>query len=416
MPKRIQEDHAEFKDVYAGRIRKEAQKFIKNGSIFRTRGNGKRIRMTVPRIDIPHLVHGRGKTGIGRGPGKPGDVIDKIPKRGKGKGNKAGEDHQDGVYIDLDVQDILKVLQEELELPDLKPKESNTFDEIRIKYNDISKTGPRSLLHRRKTMRQALKRAAADGSILNTRQIPGFKVPTPAISPINDDLRYRQWNEVKYPSSNAVIFFARDGSASMDSEKCEIVSDMCYWIDLWIRSFYQRTERCYFWHDTIAEEVDENKFYRYRYGGGTKCSSVLDLMAAQFENRFKPEMYNLYVFYFTDGENYDSDNERFCKVIQEKFNVVNMFGLTQVLAWEEGGYYQNLRQYVDENLTDKVKNVRTTSILRFPEGVNGASSGGYFGGGPQLSDESRGEQTKKAIAELLGKQQKKAKRVASSAQ
>ena len=80
------------------------------------------------------------------------------------------------------------------------------------------------------------------------------------ITPINSDFRYRQYTEVRKPASNAVVFFARDSSASMNDYKCDIVSDMSWWIDVWIRSFYKRTERIYVCHDTEAFEVDENKF------------------------------------------------------------------------------------------------------------------------------------------------------------
>ena len=48
----------------------------------------------------------------------------------------------------------------------------------------------------------------------------------------------KQYNIIKKPSSNAVIFFARDWSGSMDQYKCDIVSDMSWWIDIWIKRFY----------------------------------------------------------------------------------------------------------------------------------------------------------------------------------
>ena len=123
-------------------------------------------------------------------------------------------------------------------------------------------------------MLQALKRMAAGGELDKLHYIPGFSDPVRLITPINSDRRYKQYTEIKVPASNAVIFFARDGSASMDQYKCDIVSDMSWWIDAWIRHFYERVERCYIWHDTVAQEVDEETFYRYRYGGGTKCSRI----------------------------------------------------------------------------------------------------------------------------------------------
>jgi hypothetical protein len=47
VPRRINEDHQAFRDVYAGKIRKELKKFINNGTIFRTRGGGKKINITI---------------------------------------------------------------------------------------------------------------------------------------------------------------------------------------------------------------------------------------------------------------------------------------------------------------------------------------------------------------------------------
>ena len=277
MVKRIHEDHKDFHDVYSGRKRKELKKFIKNGSIFRTRGKDGKIVFTIPKIDIPHIVYGdNNQGGIGRGPGESGDTIGKDPQQGQG--NKAGQESGEGIDIAVDLEDVLKVMKEELQLPDMKPKPNNTYEEVVKKYNNIALTGPESLRHNARTLKQSLKRQCADGSIEKLHQIPGFAHPIKLISPINSDKRYRQFNEVKVPSSNAVVIFARDGSASMDQYKCDIVSDISWWIDIWLRNFYKKVERVYAWHDTIAKEVDEQKFYKYRYGGGTTCSSVLRLV------------------------------------------------------------------------------------------------------------------------------------------
>lgn len=390
MPRRIDEDHKEFHDVYGGRKRKELKKYIKNGSIFRSRGKDGKIILTIPKIDIPHIVYGdNGSGGIGRGEGEKGKVIGKDKDKGDGKGNKAGQDEGEGIDIAVDLEEILKFMQEELQLPDMKPKPSDTYDEIIKKYNNISLVGPESLRHNSRTLKQALKRQCADGTINKLHQIPGFANPIKLITPINSDKRYRQFNEIKLPSSNAVIFFARDGSASMDQQKCDIVSDMSWWIDVWIRKFYKRVEHVYVWHDTQAKEVDEKKFYKYRYGGGTTCSSALKLISKMFENRFNPIKWNIYLFYFTDGENWDGDNDLFIKTLKEEFNpaIVNMVGVTQILAYN---YDNSLKQAIDSNTFD---NVKTTQI-----GVPAHSSSLV-----QLSEEDRNSQIKNAIVELLGK-------------
>lgn len=391
MGRRIDEDHKDFHDVYGGRKRKELKKYIKNGSIFRNRGKNGKIVLTIPKIDIPHIVYGdNGNDGIGRGEGENGKVIGKDKDQGDGKG-KASQDEGEGIDIAVDLEEILKFMQEELQLPDMKPKPSDTYEEIIKKYNNISLVGPESLRHNARTLRQALKRQCSDGSINKLHQIPGFANPIKLITPINSDKRYRQFNEIKLPSSNAVVFFARDGSASMDQYKCDIVSDMCWWIDVWIRQFYKKVERVYVWHDTVAKEVDEKKFYKYRYGGGTTCSSALKLISKTFENRFNPQKWNIYLFYFTDGENWDGDNENFVNILKQDFNskIVNMVGITQILAWN---YEGSLKQSVDNS---SFSNLKTTQIS-FP-----AHHPSAFG---QLSEEDRNAQIRTSIIDLLGKE------------
>jgi uncharacterized sporulation protein YeaH/YhbH (DUF444 family) len=394
MPRRIHEDHKDFHDVYSGRKRKELKKYIKNGNIFRNRGKNGKVILTIPKIDIPHIVFGdNGGGGIGRGEGENGKVIGKDKDQGDGKGNKAGQDEGEGIDIAVDLEEILQFLQEELQLPDMKSKPNDTYEEIIKKYNNISLVGPESLRHNARTLKQALKRQCSDGSINKLHEIPGFAHPVKLITPINSDKRYRQFNEIKIPSSNAVIFFARDGSASMDQYKCDIVSDMSWWIDVWIRRFYKKVERVYVWHDTVAKEVDENKFYKYRYGGGTTCSSALKLIQKMFENRYNPLKWNIYLFYFTDGENWDGDNQQFIKILQEEFNskIVNMVGITQVLAWN---YEGSLKQAIDKS---SFSNLKTTQVSYPVHTMPNA----------QLSDEDRNTQIKSAIIDLLGKDSKK---------
>lgn len=387
MPRRIEEDHKEFKDVYSGRIRKELGRFIKDGQIFKKRGKNGKIVITIPKIDIPHIVYGNTDGGIGRGPGKKGDVIGKVPDQDGEGGDEAGEEHKDGITIAIDMEEIFQFLKDDLCLPDLKPKANQTFEEIKIKYNNISMQGPESLRHNRRTMLQALKRMCATGEINQLHQIPGFADPVRLIVPINADKRYRQFKEIRVPSSNAVIFFARDGSGSMDEYKCDIASDMAFWIDAWIRRFYNKVERCYVWHDTEATLVDEQKFYNYRYGGGTVCSSALKLINQQLKHRYPPEKWNVYVIYFTDGENTHGDNEVFNSVLQNDFTpeIVNMAGVVQITPYlpaftdEDGLLIGDLQKHKHAD------NIRFASIADI------------------RSEEERGQRIKEAVKKILGK-------------
>lgn len=402
MARRITEDHKDFRDVYSGRIRKALKKFIKTGRIFRLRGDGKKVNITIPKVEMPHIGHTRGNTGVGRGMGKIGDVIDRDPPEGggngKGQGNSGGGgEHAEGVTITLDMDDVFAFMRNELALPDLKPKPSQVYEEVKIRYDSISLNGPESLRHNRRTMLQAMKRMAAGGEIDKLHKIPGFSVPVKLITPINTDRRYRQYHEIRIPSNNAVIFFARDGSGSMDDYKCDIVSDMAWWIDAWIRRFYKRVERVYVWHDTEAEEVDEKKFYNYRYGGGTMCSSAMKMINAQLVNRYPPSKWNVYVIYFTDGENWNGDNEIFNETIAKEFppEKVNFVGVAQIMCWMGE---QSLKAELDEFVKEKnIKNVRTTEI-----GNSATADDGSMAMMGQLSEDERDAQIKRAIMELLG--------------
>ncbi len=152
------------------------------------------------------------------------------------------------------------------------------------------------------------------------------------------------------------------------------------------------------WHDSQAMEVDEEKFYKYRYGGGTTCSSALKLIGKQFDNRFPPEKWNIYVFYFSDGENWNDDNEIFISSIQKELKPCNLVGVTQILAWN---YQGSIKESVDNAIKEGRLDgdfVRTVSIG--PEQKPEVPTSGWLS--PQLSDDDRNAQIMSGIKHLLG--------------
>ncbi len=400
MPKRIGRDHGEFRDVVSGKIREQLKHRLKTGSIFKNRGRDGKISITIPRLDLPQFRYGKAKQGVGRGDGKIGDVIGKDDK-GKGKGDKAGQGSAEGIEVQVDMEHVLKMLEEELQLPRLLPKPSETFEEVKKRYNSLSRIGPNALIHKRKTLRNTLKRQMAQGE-MGKVQLPGFTDPVSLLKPINEDIRYRQYTEYKIPASNAIIFFARDGSGSMDQYKCDVVSDMAWWIDLWIRYHYKRTERVYIWHDSEAYEVGEDKFYKYRYGGGTTCSSAIKLISKLLEHRYPPSKYNIYVFYFTDGENWQSDNDVFVDCLNNELgpDKVNFVGSTQIMCW---GYDWSLNNHLEQSIRNGKldPNFLRTAYVGGNRGTKSENFG--FGYGYEMPADERDEQIKQAIKALLGR-------------
>jgi uncharacterized protein len=393
IPRRITEDHGHFRDVISGRSRKELKRLFKTGQITRQRGKNGRMIINIPQIDIPHIQHGDNKAGIGRGPGKKGDVIKKDDP--DGKGGEAGKEHGEGISISIDMDAVLQFMQDELKLPDMRPKPTATYEDVKIVYNDISKNGPDSLRHTRRTLLETMKRMAMMGTLDDKRILPGNQTPVRLITPINSDRRYRQYREIKIPASNAVIFFARDCSGSMDDYRCDIVNDMSWWLNEWIRKFYAKVDRCYLIHDTECEEVNEKKFYEYRYGGGTKISCVFETIAAMLVNRYPPQKYNVYVFYFSDGDNQIEDNKVLEKIINEKFKQhdLNMIGVTQIIPYR---YESSLHSYLQEAINEGRFN---SDFLRIVEIGKDDEEGVYFD--TSMPEEDRNSQIMDGIRKLL---------------
>lgn len=399
MPRRISEDHKHFRDVVSGRTRKELGRLVQTGGFIKNRPDGKKFRVNITGIDSPKFVYGKNpRQGISRGKGKEGDVVGYDPGNKGQNGNRPGDQHVDGITVGVELDEFLKFMQHELQLPDMKPKPNQTYEEVKIRYNDISRMGPESLRHTRRTMLEATKRLAATGELQKLHNLPGTTVPMPLITPINSDKRYRQYQEEKIPCSNAVIFFIRDCSGSMNKFRCDIVSDMSWWIDLWIKQYYERMERCYIIHDTEADEVSKEKFYGYTGGGGTRCSSGFQLASDIIENRYPPEKYNIYIFYFSDGDNGgDHDNNKIVKLLQSNLGpeAVNMVGFTEICPYGWGGY--TLKEYIDNNLKQE-EHIRTAKIA--PENDNGRP----YWDNDIMADEERNQKIVDAIKAIIGKE------------
>jgi uncharacterized sporulation protein YeaH/YhbH (DUF444 family) len=391
MSKRVQEDRKYFRDVVAGRTRKKLGRLVESGKFVRARPKGGKLITYIKGIKQPFFAHGDNGEGVGRGPGKEGDQVGYDPDEGDGTGNEAGEGEGDGIAVAVDMEEVYKIM-EELKLPNMKPKPSEVFEEVKKRYNDISKVGPESLRHTRRTMMEAIKRLAAIGELDKLHKVPGCSVPVKMITPINSDRRYRQYKEIRIPTSNAVIFFARDCSGSMSEHHCDVVSDMSWWIDCWIRRFYKRLDRVYFVHDARALEVNEEEFYTIRNMGGTKCSSAFEAVAEQIENRYPPSKFNIYLFYFTDGDNWGEDHASLMRIMEEKLGpeVVNMIGFTQVYS-----YGEDLKGIIDNN----VKSGQLGNHIRTFEIGKGANAG--WGVPPSITEEERDKQIVDGIRYLL---------------
>ncbi len=315
---RIEADLGRFRQIVRGRVREELKKHLGRYEML-GRQAGRTVSIPVPHLELPRFAHDTGGRLVGQGEGQPGE--------GSGAGEHPGEHILEAEFT---IEELAQMLGEALELPRIRPKGQEELLSPSRRYSGIAPVGPESLRHFKRSYRQALRRMLASGV---------YDPQRPRVELVRADRRYRSWRPVLRPRANAVIFYLMDVSGSMGNEQKEIVRSESFWIDAWIRSHYQGVRNIYIVHDAAAKEVDRDTFFRLRESGGTVISSAYELAARILEERFPPQDWNLYVFHFSDGENYSrQDTMRCVKLLQDRLlPALNLFGYGQVESYGTSG-------------------------------------------------------------------------------
>ncbi|MBD3161461.1 MAG: DUF444 family protein [Candidatus Eisenbacteria bacterium] len=318
---RIDRDHNRFKEIVKGRIKRDFRKYITREELVGRRGD-RLVSIPVPQIELPRFRHGKNQAqGVGQGSGKEGDPADGA--QGEGVGTAGDQPGRHMLEVEISYDELAQILGEELELPDIRPKGSKHTHQTKDRYTGIRATGPESLRHVKRTYKKALKRQIASGT---------YDPDNPIIIPIKEDKLYRSWKPSREPRANAAVFYLMDVSGSMGDEQKEIVRIESFWIDTWLRYQYRDVEFRYIVHDAVAHEVDRQTFFHLKESGGTKISSAYDLLGKILGEEYPAVDWNLYVFQFSDGDNWGSgDTERCLELLDEEFlPVVNLFAYGQV--------------------------------------------------------------------------------------
>ncbi len=339
MPNRIEKDHARFRNIIRGRIKRNLKKYISQGELIGKQGK-ELVSIPVPHIDIPKFRHDpRKKGGVGQGEGDVGTPIGRGDDPGSGGAGDGEGRHI--LEVDVPLAELAEMLGEELELPNIEPKGKKQVVSEKDKYTGISKTGPESLRHFKRTYKQALKRQIIAGT---------YKPDNPIIVPIREDRRYRTWKTKVEPEANAVIIYMMDVSGSMGDEQKEIVRIESFWLDTWLRGQYENIDIRYIIHDAIAREVDQNTFYHTRESGGTVISSAYRLASVILENDYPVEDWNIYLFHFSDGDNWGETDTNECVDLLRNHLIPasNLFCYGQVESpYGSGQFIRDLREHFE---------------------------------------------------------------------
>lgn len=285
----IDRDLGRFKDIVKGRVRKDLRKYMSSSEMFGKQGK-ELVSIPIHQVGIPRLRYGDNKQGVGQGEGAEGDGLGE-----PGEGQKAGERPGEHLLeVEFTVDELAQIMGEELELPRIEPRGAQESQSERSRYKSITRQGPESLRHGRRTYKEALKRSIASSQ---------FDPKRPVIIPIKDDRRYRHFVVEKEPRSAAVVIYMMDVSGSMGREQKEIVRSEVFWIDTWLRHHYQGFEARFIIHDAAAREVDRDTFFRTRESGGTLISTAYKLCWQIIDNEYPVSDWNIYPFHFSDGDN-----------------------------------------------------------------------------------------------------------------
>jgi len=353
MSLKIQTDYNRFKTIIRGKIKQDLKKFMSNGEMIGKKGK-EFISIPLPRITLPHFEHDyEKKGGVGQGEGDKGQPMSGQAGQGQSGQGAAGEQPGEHILeVDISLEELASILGEELELPRIQPKgQKENIKTKRDKYTGIRTTGPDSLRHFRRTYKHALKRQIVTGT---------YNPSDPMVVPIRDDFRYRSWKTTVEPTSCAVIIYIMDVSGSMGTEQKEIVRTESFWIDTWLKSQYKDIQTRYIIHDAQAKEVDQETFYHTRESGGTIISSAYKLCQKIIQDEYPSSEWNTYVFHFSDGDNWSSEDTNRCiEMLKKDFlPSVNLFCYGQVESqYGSGQFIKDLHEQVkdSENLiTSKI--------------------------------------------------------------
>jgi uncharacterized protein len=309
---------------------------IRIGRLIRPGRGGKERFVIVPTTVEEKFIHDRIKTpqeeessSGGSGEGNEGEVIGEQPVRpegeegGEGAGAGGGESHE----LEATAYDLGKILTEKFQLPNLKDKGKKSAL-VRYSYDLTDRhRGFGQLLDKKATLRKLLETNIALGNIPDLGDIDTSRF---LIAP--SDKVYRILSRELDYESQAMVFFVRDYSGSMDGKPTELVASQHVLIYSWLLYQYaMQVETRFILHDNEAKEApDFYTYYNSKVAGGTKVAAAYRLVNEIVEKEHLAKDYNIYVFHGTDGDDWDTEGKEAVPELRTILSYASRVGVTVV--------------------------------------------------------------------------------------
>ncbi len=293
----------------------------------------KKIKIPVRGIKEYQFIHGTGNgtKGVGSAQGQDiqkGQVVRKPSQKGQGggspgkPGDNKGEDYYD---VEISLDELAKYLFDDLNLPDLNKKQSDTVMAEKTKRKGYRPKGIRARLSKKETLKNKIRRQKQ--AVKNGTYDPDSEERFPFHY---DDLKYKHIEVKKKPITNAVIFMIMDVSGSMGKRKKFLARSFFFLLYQFIRYKYQTVDIVFISHTTEAQEVNEDDFFKKASSGGTFISSGLSMAEDIINERYNPSAWNIYTFHCSDGDNWSEDNDKALEKMSYLSDVSQLAGYIQI--------------------------------------------------------------------------------------
>ncbi len=253
-----------------------------------------------------------------------------------------------------DAYEIGRILTEQFELPNIKTKGKKTsLTKFTYELSDRN-PGHGQILDKKATLRKIVKTNLALGYLSRDNINSQNLIITPG------DRVYRILSKEKDYESQAIVFFVRDYSGSMQGKPTEAVVTQHIYIYSWLLYQYQRQVKSRFiLHDTEAEEVpDFYTYYNKNVAGGTQVVSAYKMVNQIVEEENLARDYNIYIFHGTDGDDWDTKGEETISELKKMLLYANRIGITIA-----ENTYSRRGNTIVENYLKKSKLLETDSDL-----------------------------------------------------
>lgn len=335
---RSAEDRRRHRQLVEDSIKRNLGNIIAEESII-GKSKDKTFKIPVRGIKEYRFIFGENRPGVAAGSGneKRGQRI--FNQRGQGlpgSGDGAGDAEGQDIYeVEISLEELAAYLFEDLNLPFMEKKKlSHLQTQKTNKRLGFQRKGIPPRLSKRRSMVERLKRKKNMERSLkelgDNQEIERFPFR-------EEDLRYQRLKEQMRPESNAVVICIMDNSGSMYLNKKYLARSFFFLLYQFVRYRYINVELVFINHTTTAKEVNEDEFFHRGESGGTMISSGYQKALEIIYERYSPEIWNIYAFHCSDGDNWPEDIEKAVEKAAELTRICNLFGYGEITSsWAPG--------------------------------------------------------------------------------